>query len=223
MVSTTKKPAAAKSTKEAKTAKPTAPKPGQTSGTAAKPAAKPEAKSAPAKADPKTAAPAKAEQPKAAPPAEKKPAEKPAAPKAQPAKSAKTAQKAKPKPKPKVLKKKGTKKRKQQLNFKIECKNPVEDGIMKTAALEEFLKARLKTRGKVGQLEQNGVKISTTKTAVTVNSETELSKRYLKYLTKKYLKRNALRDWLRVVATTKDTYELRYFQINQDDDAEDNE
>lgn len=42
--------------------------------------------------------------------------------------------------------------------------------------------------------------------------------RYLKYLTKKYLKKNNLRDWLRVVASDKETYELRYFQISQDDD-----
>lgn len=49
--------------------------------------------------------------------------------------------------------------------------------------------------------------------------------RYLKYLTKKYLKKNNLRDWLRVVASGKDSYELRYFQINsqEDDDEEDNE
>src|SRR5688572_18545660 len=37
--------------------------------------------------------------------------------------------------------------------------------------------------------------------------------RYLKYLTKKYLKKNNLRDWLRVVASGKDSYELRYFQV----------
>ncbi len=42
--------------------------------------------------------------------------------------------------------------------------------------------------------------------------------RYLKYLTKKYLKKNNLRDWLRVVASDKETYELRYFQISQDDE-----
>lgn len=45
--------------------------------------------------------------------------------------------------------------------------------------------------------------------------------RYLKYLTKKYLKKNNLRDWLRVVASGKDSYELRYFQINNQDDDED--
>lgn len=49
--------------------------------------------------------------------------------------------------------------------------------------------------------------------------------RYLKYLTKKYLKKNKLRDWLRVVSKDKETYELRYFQINsqEDDDEEDAE
>ncbi len=72
------------------------------------------------------------------------------------------------------------------------------------------------------------------KTKITVTSEQAFSKRYLKYLTKKYLKKvrlgrfgivyslvdvqHSLRDWLRVVASSKDTYELRYFQINQDDD-----
>lgn len=44
--------------------------------------------------------------------------------------------------------------------------------------------------------------------------------RYLKYLTKKYLKKHNLRDWLRVVANTKESYELRYFQINQDEEEE---
>ena len=45
--------------------------------------------------------------------------------------------------------------------------------------------------------------------------------RYLKYLTKKYLKKNNLRDWLRVVAASQTSYELRYFQINNEDEEED--
>lgn len=47
-----------------------------------------------------------------------------------------------------------------------------------------------------------------------------IDSRYLKYLTKKFLKKNNLRDWLRVVASAKDTYELRYFQINNEEDEE---
>lgn len=51
------------------------------------------------------------------------------------------------------------------------------------------------------------------------------SQRYLKYLTKKYLKKNNLRDWLRVVASSQTAYELRYFQINneEEDDEGDEE
>lgn len=49
------------------------------------------------------------------------------------------------------------------------------------------------------------------------------SKRYLKYLSKRYLKKNNLRDWLRVVASVKDAYELRYFNINAGSDNEDND
>lgn len=46
------------------------------------------------------------------------------------------------------------------------------------------------------------------------------SKRYLKYLTKKFLKKNQLRDWLRVVATDKNTYELRFFNVDYDAEQE---
>ena len=40
---------------------------------------------------------------------------------------------------------------------------------------------------------------------------------------KKYLKKNNLRDWLRVVACARDAYELRYFQINNDEDEEEDD
>lgn len=48
--------------------------------------------------------------------------------------------------------------------------------------------------------------------------------RYLKYLTKKYLKKHNVRDWLRVIASNKDrnVYELRYFNIAENEaDEED--
>ena len=48
-------------------------------------------------------------------------------------------------------------------------------------------------------------------------------RRYLKYLTKKFLKKNNLRDYIRVVATNKTNYELRYFQINAADEEESGE
>ncbi|KAB0343101.1 hypothetical protein FD754_020027, partial [Muntiacus muntjak] len=42
-------------------------------------------------------------------------------------------------------------------------------------------------------------------------------------ITVKYLKKNNLRDWLHVVASEKETYELCYFQISQDEDESDYE
>jgi hypothetical protein len=46
-----------------------------------------------------------------------------------------------------------------------------------------------------------------------VTANIPFSKRYLKYLTKKFLKKNSLRDYLRVVASSKDNYELRFYNI----------
>merc|ERR1712050_753402 len=89
---------------------------------------------------------------------------------------------------------KGGKKKKVVKTFTIDCSHPVEDGIMVIAKFEEFLKGRVKVEGKVGK----NVSISSTKTKINVNSDIDFSKRYLKYLSKKYLKANNLRDWLRV-------------------------
>lgn len=88
---------------------------------------------------------------------------------------------------------------------------------MDAAAFEKFLHDRIKVNGKAGALGDN-VKITRDKTKITVNTDLAMSKRYLKYLTKKFLKKNQLRDWLHVVAANKTTYELRYFNIQ--DDAE---
>uniref|UniRef100_A0A8D0AY67 Large ribosomal subunit protein eL22 n=1 Tax=Salvator merianae TaxID=96440 RepID=A0A8D0AY67_SALMN len=118
---------------------------------------------------------------------------------------------------------KGGKKKKQVLKFTLDCTHPVEDGIMDAANFEQFLQERIKVNGKAGNLGGGVVTIERSKSKITVTSEVPFSKRYLKYLTKKYLKKNNLRDWLRVVANTKESYELRYFQINQDEEEEEEE
>jgi large subunit ribosomal protein L22e len=42
-------------------------------------------------------------------------------------------------------------------------------------------------------------------------------------LTKKFLKKNNLRDWLRVIANDKDSYELRYFNIDEEEEEDDDD
>jgi len=117
---------------------------------------------------------------------------------------------------------KAKKAKKLALKFTIDCSHPVEDGIFDMASFERFLLERIKINGKTNNL-NNQVAVEKNKSKMQVNSEIPLSKRYLKYLTKKFLKKNKLRDWLRVVANTKDSYELRYFNINQDEEEEEEE
>ncbi|XP_061391105.1 large ribosomal subunit protein eL22-like, partial [Musca vetustissima] len=84
---------------------------------------------------------------------------------------------------------------------------------------EKYIKARMKVNDKVNNL-GNNVTFERVKMKLYVNSDVHFSKAYLKYLTKKYLKKNSLRDWIRVVANDKDSYELRYFRINSNDDED---
>lgn len=74
---------------------------------------------------------------------------------------------------------------------------------------------RIKVNGKAGAL-GDSVTITREKTKIHVASKIPMRKSSLKYLTKKFLKKQQLRDWLRVIATNKTTYELRYFNINDE-------
>jgi len=74
-------------------------------------------------------------------------------------------------------------------------------------------------------LAQNSIVITKDRSKLTVASPPELnfSKRQLKYLSKRYLKKQQLRDFLRVVAASKNSYEMRYFRISDVDEADDEE
>merc|ERR1711868_189092 len=106
-----------------------------------------------------------------------------------------------PKGKGKGLKKLG---KKNQIKLFIDCTHPVEDGIMNCADFEKYLQERIKIGGKTSNFGKEFA-MERQKTKIAFTSDIPLSK--------KYLKKNNLRDWLRVVANTKDSYELRYFQI----------
>ena len=96
---------------------------------------------------------------------------------------------------------------------------PVEDSVLDVATFEKFLRDSIKVGGKAGNL-GDSVQLSAEKTKIVVAAELPFAKRYLKYLTKKYLKKQQLRDYLHVIATNKSTYEMRYFSINTEGDDE---
>eukprot|EP00884_Botryococcus_braunii_P019977 jgi/Botrbrau1/6663/Bobra.0202s0011.1 len=117
----------------------------------------------------------------------------------------------------------GPKGKRKTQTFVIDCAKPVEDKIMEIGSFESFLKDKIKVDGKTGVLGE-AVKIQKEKTKITVTSDVAMSKRYLKYLTKKFLKKHDVRDWLRVIASNRDrsVYELRYFNI-ADNEGEDDD
>merc|ERR1712166_616855 len=104
----------------------------------------------------------------------------------------------------------------------IDCQIPVDDLVMDAATFEKFLHDRIKVNGKIGVL-GDAVVITREKHNIHVKADSPFSKRYLKYLTKKYLKKNQLRDYLRIIATSPSSYTLKYFNIHEGDDAADEE
>ena len=105
------------------------------------------------------------------------------------------------------------------LKFVIDCQQPVDDKVLVTNDFNDFLKQKIKVHGKVGNF-GNDISVSSEPSKIILKSDVPFSKRYLKYLTKKYLKKNQLRDYLHVVAIDKNTYQLRYFDIQEEADEE---
>ncbi|KIJ45645.1 hypothetical protein M422DRAFT_227339 [Sphaerobolus stellatus SS14] len=97
--------------------------------------------------------------------------------------------------------------------FVVDYSKPANDGVFDGPAFEKFLHDRIKVEGKAGAL-GDSVKITREgNNKIAVVTTIPFSKRYLKYLTKKFLKKNSLRDWIRVVASSKDNYELKFYNI----------
>ena len=119
-----------------------------------------------------------------------------------------------------VVPKKGAKTgKKNAFKFSIDCRLPIEDNVIVLKDFESFLTRNIKVDNKKGNLGTN-VTVALDKESVVVESKVPFSKRYLKYLTKKYLKKQELKEFLRVIAINKSTYQLKYFNIQNEEAAE---
>ena len=106
--------------------------------------------------------------------------------------------------------------------FKVDCSVPAQDDIMDSDLMngfQQFLAENVKLHGRKGKLGDK-VKISQEENIVTIATTMKYRKRYFKFLTKKFLKKKNLREWLRILATGKGEYALRYFNIADNEEAE---
>ena len=110
---------------------------------------------------------------------------------------------------------KGQKAKKPAHRFTINCSDPVEDNVLVMNDFVAYLEQRIKVDGKMGNLGSN-VSIASSKADIVVETKINFSKRYLKYLTKKYLAKQELRQYLRVISSSKNTYELKFLAVNND-------
>jgi len=104
----------------------------------------------------------------------------------------------------------------------INASQPINDKIFDISAFEKFLHDRIKVDGRVGNLGDSVQIAQSGDGKIEVITHIPFSGRYLKYLTKKFLKKQQLRDWLRVVSTSRGVYELRFYNV-VNDEADDDE
>ncbi|KAH0207618.1 hypothetical protein KCU99_g9, partial [Aureobasidium melanogenum] len=107
--------------------------------------------------------------------------------------------------------------------FIINASQPTNDKIFDPSAFTTFLQSRIKVDGLTGNLGERITVTNLNDGKIEVVAHQEFSGRYLKYLTKKFLKKQQLRDWLRVVSTSKGVYELRFYNVVGENEEEDDE
>jgi large subunit ribosomal protein L22e len=93
---------------------------------------------------------------------------------------------------------------------------------MDLGSFEKFLHDHIKVNGKAGELGSK-VTITKEKTKLIVSAELPFSKRYLKYLSKRFLQKQQLRNYLRVIAKDKSSYVLKYMPNSGISPADDDE
>eukprot|EP00127_Corallochytrium_limacisporum_P006253 Clim_evm12s223 gene=Clim_evmTU12s223 len=119
-------------------------------------------------------------------------------------------------------KKTATKGKKKTQIFQIDCTAVVADGILDMGLFEKYLVDHIKVDGKTGNL-GDAIKVTRDSNNIQVTASRDFSKRYLKYLTKRFLKKRDLhqnidlRDYLRVVATAPNKYQLKYFNVAEEE------
>ncbi|KAF2361045.1 Ribosomal protein L22e [Trinorchestia longiramus] len=103
-------------------------------------------------------------------------------------------------------------------SYIVDCSVPAGDGIMNTADFKRYVEQNFKVNGKRHNLEN--VKVGMNDAHImSIESTVPISKKYVKFLTQKYLSKHSMRDWVRVLSTghNSNSYILKYYQIINDD------
>ncbi|ODV63517.1 60S ribosomal protein eL22 [Ascoidea rubescens DSM 1968] len=101
--------------------------------------------------------------------------------------------------------------------FTVDCSGPSDNGVFDTSSYAKYLIDHIKLDGRVGNLGDDVI-VETKGATVIVASKAKFSGKYLKYLTKRYLKKNQIRDWIRFVSIKQNQYELKFYSTAVEDE-----
>merc|ERR1711865_804985 len=118
----------------------------------------------------------------------------------------------------KTIQKKTGKGKKPNFTFEVNCEMQVTDGCIVVKDFANYLSNNIKVEGKKANLGK-AVTVDSNSFSVIVKATIPFSKRYVKYLTKKYLRKTFAEDrYIRVIALNKNAYQLRYINTGADEE-----
>lgn len=107
------------------------------------------------------------------------------------------------------------------IKFTLNLGVAYDDDFLVVSDFVEYLQRNFKVNGHKGELKDD-VTIAANGKNIQFTSTRRFPKRYIKYLTKKYLKKYQILEYLRILATDKKTYTIKLLSKGNEDAEEEN-
>ena len=106
--------------------------------------------------------------------------------------------------------------------FTVDFNNPVENKLLTLESAKKYMEQNIKVNGLKGKLGET-IKLSMTEKkektqntlVISVDSTIQFSKRYIRYLVKKFLKREGIAKYLTVSSTAPSAYTVKVIKKNE--------
>ena len=110
--------------------------------------------------------------------------------------------------------------------YNVDFNSPCSNNLLTLEGAEKYLKSNFKINGLKGKLEEKNAKIKVAMTdkkdkrkntiVISVDNKLQFSKRYIKYLVKKYLRREGIARFLTVSSTAPNAYTVKVIKKNEE-------
>lgn len=99
----------------------------------------------------------------------------------------------------------------------INCSALTDDNLLSISEFYDYLKERIKVEGRRNNL-TNNVNINVESDCVVLDCSIQFKKPYLKFLTKKFLHRKDLRDWVKLEGDGSDGYKMAFYDAAKNEE-----